>query len=114
MQHKWFSTHGLERHDSFLPDTDVTMPEVFTATGYETVAFSANPAFVTPEAGLAQGFDRFDVRHGKEVELESGMDLAGVAAAPHLRTQSLRALTADERRSSRGERHRLQRSDSIA
>jgi len=59
--------HGLEHHNSALPDAQATMPEAFQKAGYETVAFSANPAFVTPEVGFGQGFDRFDKLRGKEV-----------------------------------------------
>ena len=66
--------HGFERHDSVLPEARATMPEAFRNAGYETVAFSANPAFVTPQVGFAQGFDRFDVLHGKEVARGSGGD----------------------------------------
>ncbi len=67
--------HGLEHHNSFLPDAQETMPEAFQNAGYETVAFSANPAFVTPEMGFAQGFDRFDVLHGKHVSRNTPGDV---------------------------------------
>jgi arylsulfatase A-like enzyme len=54
----------LEHSTSVLSPKHVTMAEALAAAGYDTIAFSANPAFVTPRLGLAQGFDSFVVLHG--------------------------------------------------
>jgi len=61
------AVHGAEHSGSVLSDELDTMALGFRDAGYETAAFSANPAFVTPRQGLAHGFDRFDVLHGAEV-----------------------------------------------
>jgi arylsulfatase len=58
------AVHGVERSDSVVSDSLSTLADDFHEAGYETVALSANPAFVTPRQGLARGFDRFDVLHG--------------------------------------------------
>ncbi|MFN2401818.1 MAG: sulfatase [Candidatus Binatia bacterium] len=62
------AVHGAERSDSVLPDGLGTLATDLDAAGYETAAFSANPAFVTPRQGLAHGFERFDVLRGAEAE----------------------------------------------
>jgi arylsulfatase A-like enzyme len=58
------AAHGAERNTAALSEEVVTMPEAFRDAGYLTTAFSANPAFVTPLQGFAQGFDTFTVKHG--------------------------------------------------
>jgi arylsulfatase A-like enzyme len=62
------AVHGAEHSESVLSDALDTVAEDFLDAGYETVAFSANPAFVTPRQGLARGFERFDVLHGEETD----------------------------------------------
>jgi len=58
------AAHGAERNTDALASDVVTLPEALRDAGYMTAAFSANPAFVTPTQGLAQGFDTFVVLHG--------------------------------------------------
>lgn len=59
------AAHGAEVNTAALSPDVVTMPEAFRDAGYLTAAFSANPAFVTPLQGFAQGFDEFTVEHGR-------------------------------------------------
>ncbi|MEO6027497.1 MAG: sulfatase [Candidatus Binatia bacterium] len=61
------AVHGVDRSTSVLATGLPTMPEAFRAAGYRTAAYSANPAFVTPEMGFARGFDRFAVLQGEDV-----------------------------------------------
>jgi arylsulfatase A-like enzyme len=86
------AVHGLERYTSALSPALVTMAEGFREAGYETAAFSANPAAVVPEVGFGQGFGRFDVLHGPEVGPTEGLDV--VPGDPLLKTRVLVA-TAD-------------------
>jgi arylsulfatase len=51
--------HGAERHESRLPDSAITVAEVFRDAGYETGLFSEN-RFVSTHFGMAQGFDRME------------------------------------------------------
>jgi arylsulfatase A-like enzyme len=55
------ASHGVEHSLSVLGTEIGTLPESFQRAGYETVAISANPAFVTPQSGLGRGFGAFDV-----------------------------------------------------
>jgi arylsulfatase A-like enzyme len=68
------------------------MPEAFREAGYATAALSANPAFVTPTQGIAQGFEHFDVLHGPPTDRDS---LAAVPSDASLQS-FLVAATADE------------------
>ncbi len=77
--------HGAERVGVALGQGHVTLAETLAAAGYETAAFSANVVLVTPEVGIAQGFDRFDV-------LEIPPPADGSAPVGHIAT---RAATAD-------------------
>jgi arylsulfatase A-like enzyme len=77
--------HGAERVGVALGQGQVTLAEALAGAGYETAAFSANVVLVTPEVGLAQGFDRFDV-------LERPAPADGAAPAGHV---AERAATAD-------------------
>jgi arylsulfatase A-like enzyme len=52
--------HGVQTLDDRLADAAVTLPEILHAAGYRTAAFSTN-LHVTPETGLAQGFDDFEL-----------------------------------------------------
>ncbi len=52
------SEHGATWASPSLPDTTVTLAERFSARGWRTGAFSANP-WITPEFGFHQGFERF-------------------------------------------------------
>ena len=77
--------HGAERVGIALGQGQVTLAETLAAVGYETAAFSANVVLVTPEVGIAQGFDRFDV-----LEIPAPAD--GSAPVGHI---AERAATAD-------------------
>jgi arylsulfatase A-like enzyme len=76
--------HGAERVGFALGQGQVTLAETLGGAGYETAAFSANVVLVTPEVGLAQGFDRFDVLEMPPAD--------GAAPAGHV---AERAATAD-------------------
>ncbi len=54
--------HGVQKLESVLSNDRVTVAEMLAAAGYDTFAISANTAVVNPEAGLAQGFARFEVQ----------------------------------------------------
>jgi arylsulfatase A-like enzyme len=62
------AAHGAERNDAALAVEADTLPEAFQDAGYLTAAISANPAFVTPLQGFAQGFDEFTVKRGRVSE----------------------------------------------
>ncbi len=62
------AAHGAERNTAALGTTVPLLSEAFHNAGYLTVAFSANPAFVTPLQGFARGFDEFTVLHGPPTE----------------------------------------------
>lgn len=62
------AAHGAERNDAALSTAAETLPEAFRDAGYLTAAISANPAFVTPLQGFAQGFDEFTVKRGRASE----------------------------------------------
>lgn len=62
------AAHGAERNDAALAAAADTLPEAFQDAGYLTAAISANPAFVTPLQGFAQGFDEFTVMRGRASE----------------------------------------------
>jgi len=49
------SAHGVDRPASRLAEEETTIAEVFSAAGYDTFAFAANP-FLTERTGLTQGF----------------------------------------------------------
>ncbi len=59
------AAHGAERNNAALATEVDTLPEAFQDAGYLTAAISANPAFVTPLQGFAQGFGEFTVKHGR-------------------------------------------------
>jgi arylsulfatase A-like enzyme len=56
--------HAVERFSTPLAAEALTIAEAHRDAGYATAAISANPAYVTPEMGFAQGFDSFEVLHG--------------------------------------------------
>lgn len=62
------AAHGAERNNTALAAEADTLPEAFQDAGYLTAAISANPAFVTPLQGFAQGFDEFTVKRGRVSE----------------------------------------------
>ena len=66
------ASHGAEVNTAALSPDVVTMPEAFRDAGYLTAAISANPAFVTPLQGFAQGFDEFTVEHGPPSKRAAG------------------------------------------
>jgi arylsulfatase A-like enzyme len=68
------AVHGLETGTSVLASGLTTLAEEFRSAGYSTAAFSANPLFVVPEMGLAQGFERFDVLHGPPADYSKNID----------------------------------------
>lgn len=84
--------HGVDRGGVALSELAMTMPEGFHDAGYATAAFSANPAFVTPEMGFAQGFDQFDVLHGP-LAMPGTPDV--VPGDPHLKSL-VKVATADQ------------------
>jgi len=55
------AAHGVERNVSLLGDEPAVLAEAFGAAGYESMAISANVAFVTPHSGVARGFAQFEV-----------------------------------------------------
>lgn len=57
------ATHGVKNAGSALPDEALTLPEIFSRSGYETAAF-VNASQVTADLGFAQGFTTFDERGG--------------------------------------------------
>lgn len=65
------SQHTAELHNSALPESVLTMAELFKAKGYFTVGFALTPfdGFLGPGAGFAQGFDVFF--HSDDVETVS-------------------------------------------
>jgi len=67
------STHGANFRRDRLPETPVTLPEVFSAAGYRTAVFSANP-WISPAFGFERGVDVF-----VETEPESFVRLLVVA-----------------------------------
>jgi arylsulfatase A-like enzyme len=62
------AAHGAERNNAALATEAETLPEAFQDAGYLTAAVSANPAFVTPLQGFAQGFGEFTVKRGRVSE----------------------------------------------
>lgn len=68
------AVHGVERSTAVLGANVPTIAETFRAAGWRTVAYSANPAFVTPEMGFARGFERFEVLKGPEVPADDPGD----------------------------------------
>jgi len=86
------AAHGVELNTSSIASDLPTMPEAFRGAGYVTGAVSANPAFVTPLQGMAQGFDHFIVLHGPPAKRATSINTA--PADPWLRS-SVRVATAD-------------------
>ena len=62
------AVHGADHSDAALSADAATMAAAFRDAGYETAAFSANPAFVAAPQGIANGFDQFRVLHGAPAE----------------------------------------------
>ena len=58
------SSHRAVYNESLLPDAVTTLPEVLSAAGYHTVAFSSNP-YVSPNFNFQQGFDEFYLMEGE-------------------------------------------------
>jgi arylsulfatase A-like enzyme len=87
------AVHGLEQSESALADERPTIAEAFRDAGYDTIAFSANPAYVTPVSGLGQGFARFDVLHGKRMPRNARGNVA--AGDPRLLTRFEQATAKD-------------------
>jgi len=55
--------HGVDLPGSRLHPSIPTLAQQFKAAGYTTVAYSANPAFVSPRQGFDAGFGEFYVLH---------------------------------------------------
>ena len=87
------AAHGADRNTAALSSETVTLAEAFQDAGYLTAALSANPAFVTPLQGFAQGFGEFIVRHG--ARSQTGQQGDTTPSDPWLRSM-VEVATADE------------------
>ncbi len=61
----WPAAHGVNRTKDRLPDETVTLAEVLSGAGYDTVGYVANPN-VYRKFGLAQGFDLYRHMPGRK------------------------------------------------
>ena len=65
-----------------LPESATTLAELLAAEGYQTAAFVANRGYLSPEYGLSQGFDTYEVISGDDKLTERAMQWLDEEAAP--------------------------------
>jgi len=63
--------HGVNHRLDRLPAAAVTIAELFREQGYLTAGFTTN-AYITEEAGFAQGFEHFEFSQSRSEEVTAG------------------------------------------